>query len=387
MKLFHKTLVAGAALAFVVMGTAFAEGEFTFENKISTDTVLLGDAADDNRRFAGITEQMKIDYSSEKVDAKADVSFTLTGQNQGVDPNKETIIRLEDAGIGMDGDYYIKFRPIEMLQIALADAKSREYAAGAYFPVLDTKVNRGAYTGNIGLLVKPIEGLSIGAGIDLETNLVNTIDDEDKVYFNFGAEYEVENIGSFALSFNNVFNHFGFGAFAKITAISDMDIYAGFSFCNDIGYNWMKFIDINITGNDDRVVSGKFLLNGGFEYRGVEKLTLAADLATNLFAETQSTWYDLYLGFKAAYDVNENLSVGGKANLFFDFVDDNNDENRNFCQSPFISISPEVSYKTGNHKFTAGLKMEFWHDYFTWRDTERESRFGMCFPLSWSYSF
>ena len=384
MKKVNKLLAAGAVLAFAVMGSVFAEGDFTFENKISTDTVMLGDAADDNHRFPGVTEQMIVEYLGEKVDAKADIGIGLFGYNEGVDPNKETIIRLRGFYLGIDGGYYVKFRPIEMLQFALASGSEREYASGAYMSVLDEKLVSGLYTGMVGLLVKPIDGLSIGAGLDLDSYLVNTNDGAEKARLNFGAEYAVENIGSFGLAFTNVFNHFGFGAYAKLTAISGMDIYAGFSFKNDLGYNYISFG--NIIGGTN-YVSGKLILNAGLEYTGVDKLTLAADLGTNLFTQTESQYYDLYLGFKAAYDVNENLSVGGKANLFFDVVDENNDENRDYCYSPIISISPEVSYKTGNHKFTAGLKMEFWHTYSIWKDVERESRFGMCFPVSWSYSF
>lgn len=386
MKKVNKLLAAGAVLAFAVMGSVFAEGDFTFENKISTDTVKLGDASDDNHRFPGLREQMKVEYLGEKVDAKGDISVTVTGENQGVDPNKETIIQLQGLNLGFDGGYYIKFRPIEMLQFALASGDEREFASGAYLPVLDDKIWRGLYTGNVGLLVKPIDGLSIGAGIDTTTNLINTIDGTDKVRLNFGAEYEVENIGSFALAFNNVFNRFGFGAFAKITAISDMDIYTGFSYSSDVDWSYVGYSSIERLDNYYEV-AGKLLLNAGFEFTGVDKLTLAADFVTNLFVETSHQDYDLYLGFKAAYDVNEKLSVSGTGKLFFDFVDDDNNEYRNYCRSPLISISPEVSYKTGNHKFTAGLKMEFWHTYSTWKDVERESQFGMCFPVSWSYSF
>ena len=90
MKMFHKTLVAGAVLAFAVMGTAFAEGEFKFENELSTDTWIIGENFNDNRRFGGIEERMQGEYTSDKVDVNLNLSFSVVAENVVVAGEKRT---------------------------------------------------------------------------------------------------------------------------------------------------------------------------------------------------------------------------------------------------------------------------------------------------------
>lgn len=84
MKMFHKTLAIGAALAFAVMGTVFADGKISFENKISTNTYRIGDY-NGNQCFPGIAERMKIEYLGDKIDAKADISFWLYRYNDDIE--------------------------------------------------------------------------------------------------------------------------------------------------------------------------------------------------------------------------------------------------------------------------------------------------------------
>ena len=285
MKLSHKTLVAGAVIAFAVMGTAFAEGEFTFENKISTNTYNFGDY-DGNYRLPSIRETMKGEYLSDKFDTKVDLSFWLFRYNDDTDENSQMAFNVFNFG-----ETYIKFRPVEAFQIALATDEAEEKTAGSYLPVLDDNIRFGYYTGNFGLLFKPIESLSIGAGIDFYNGygfLYNDFDDNaDKIYLNFGAEYALENIGDFAITFNNVLNNFSFGAFAKISAITDTNFYVGFSYQNDFD----SLLSVPNLVLHTPTLRGKTLFNAGVEYRGVDKLTLAADIATNLFVNADA-YYD-----------------------------------------------------------------------------------------------
>ena len=412
MKMFNKTLVAGAILAFAAFGSASAD-ELKFENKVETDTVYIGnlglddtplDYYNDYRRFPGIHETMKMEYTSERVDAKVELSFGLFGQNgdkwNTTEYKKVTWLYLD----GFDfGEVYIKFRPIEILQI---DLNTREKASGSYFPVLDANVNLGNYTGDFGLLVKPIDGLSIGAGIDFLSYLINDYDnDPDKIYLNFGAEYELENIGSFALTFNNVLNEFGFGAFAKINAINALDIYGGFSYQNEHANLTLKPLtphyylrnytyygpgvydySVGTYSADIFLVNGNIILNAAAEYKGIDKLTLAAELATNCFTGADNT-FDLYTGLKAEYEINDAFSVSGTSYMSFDFADSRNDSDYNCCFSPLISFYPEVAYKLGNNTFKAGFKMEFWQSYEILKDTDRKTQFTAAIPLSWTYAF
>ena len=412
MKMFNKTLVAGAILAFAAFGSASAD-ELKFENKVETDTVYIGnlglddtplDYYNDYRRFPGIHETMKMEYTSERVDAKVELSFGLFGQNgdkwNTTEYKKVTWLYLD----GFDfGEVYIKFRPIEILQI---DLNTREKASGSYFPVLDANVNLGNYTGDFGLLVKPIDGLSIGAGIDFLSYLINDYDnDPDKIYLNFGAEYELENIGSFALTFNNVLNEFGFGAFAKINAINALDIYGGFSYQKEHANLTLKPLtphyylrnytyygpgvydySVGTYSADIFLVNGNIILNAAAEYKGIDKLTLAAELATNCFTGADNT-FDLYTGLKAEYEINDAFSVSGTSYMSFDFADSRNDSDYNCCFSPLISFYPEVAYKLGNNTFKAGFKMEFWQSYEILKDTDRKTQFTAAIPLSWTYAF
>lgn len=373
MKKVNKLLAAGAVLAFAVMGTAFAEGEFKFENELSTDTWIIGENFNDNRRFGGIEERMQGEYTSDKVDVNLNLSFIVVAENVVVAGEKRTRSNFYNWYIN---DSYIKFRPVDAFQLALADGYGREYASGSYMPVKDNKVSVGEYTGNFGLLFKPIEGLSIGAGIDFSSYFFsNVYDDDDQLVLNFGGEYEVENIGAFAVTFNNVVNNFSFGAYAKISAIQAADFYAGFSFKKERGtLLWNNYFS-NGYSNYGNGIYGKLLLNAGFEYKGVDKLTLAADLATNLF--TEANWsHDLYAGLKAEYDVNESFSIGGNMGMYFDLVDSNKTEYYDPRYDSDIYICPGVTYKLGNNTFKAGFTMEFNGDNF----------FG-AIPLSWKYSF
>ncbi len=387
MKMLNKTLVAGAILAFAAFGSASAD-ELKFENEISTDTVYLGDLGcedtiidwyNDYIRFPGIRERMTVEYTSEKVDAKVRLGFWLYGYNTPEytpERQKRTIIGLDSLFWDSD-ETYIKFRPIEILQIAL---NAKEMASGSYFPVLDTNVDLGNYTGDFGLLLKPIDGLSIGAGMDLPSTLFDDLnDDPDKIILNFGAEYTFENIGSFALTFNDVFNHFGFGAYAKINAINALDIFAGFAYQEDTEKLAIEPLNRHYNPSSGRNrefhVNGNILMNAGAEYKGIDKLTLAAELATNFTAEADAT-HDFYTGLKAAYDINDAFSLSCKSFLTFDFADSRNNDDNDYRDKALISIYPEVAYKLGNNTFKAGFKMEFYDDEFVG-----------SIPLSWTYAF
>ena len=408
MKRINKSLVAGAFLALAAIGFASAD-ELKFENKVSTDTIYIGNMGFDDTlyedqkdyyRFPGIIEKMTMEYTSERVDGKLTLGIGLFGNNQDRAGEKRTLLYLGTYDnvfynfIGFD-DYYIKFRPIEMIQISLG---ASEKAAGSYFPILDDNVSLGNYTGYFGLLVKPIAGLSIGAGIDVTSYIINDYDpDPDKIYLNFGAEYELENIGSFALTFNNVLNEFGFGAYAKISAINALDLYAGFSYQEDTAKLTLKNLIPHFGYSPRRVyadwhndtsysIYGNIILNAAAEYKGIDKLTLAAELATNCFTEADGT-FDLYTGLKAEYEINDALSVSGISYMSFDFADSQNDSDYNYCYSPLISFYPEVAYKLGNNTFKAGFKMEFWQNYAIDKDTDRKTQFTAAIPLSWTYAF
>lgn len=363
MKKVNKLLAAGAVLAFAVMGSVFAEGDFTFENELSTNTYRFGNGYDDNNRFPFISERMQVEYESEKFDVNADFSLEITGYNEDTLDGKKTIISL-DGPYGNDS--FVKFRPIDALQLSIAYYWGAEKAAGSYLPVSESYSSYnpfGRYTGNFGLLFKPMEGLSIGAGIDTGYLFQDYYNNRNKnLTLNFGAEYEADNIGSFAVTFNDVANHFAFGAFAKISAVQAMDIYAGLAYQKDRNENFYS-------------INGKLFFNAGLELKNTEKFSLAAELVTNFFTEADYT-DDLYAGLRVGYDVNENFNIGAKTRMWVDFVDSNTTEDYDPRNKPYFSIVPELTYKLGNNTFKAGFSMAF-----------RGDNFWGTIPLSWSYSF
>ncbi|MBO4320861.1 MAG: hypothetical protein J5857_10390 [Treponema sp.] len=373
MKMLNRVLIAVALLTFTALSPVFAEGDFSFENEISTDTYILGDRVNDNRRFGGIKERIQGVYTSKKVDLNANISLDVRGETGDVGEGKKSRAQFDWLSVN---DSYFKFRPMEKIQIAVATEKATEKASGSFFPVLnDYVVGLGNYTGNVGVLFKPIEGLSVGAGINFGYLFDGLSDSNDIIHLNFGGEYELKDIGLISVTFNNVINNFGIGAFAKFTAVKNMDIYAGLSFQLHKMNMVYAMLFTNCYNEYSDYINGKLLLNAGLEYKGVEKLTLAADIATNCFIEADWT-HDLYAGVKAGYDINKSFSVDGKIYMFLDLVDSSTNGNYDDRYKPSIFLYPEVAYKTGSHTFTAGIKMEFY-----------DGVMGMAFPLSWKYSF
>ena len=181
MKNFFKTI--SLILLLSLVWGAFAQGDFSIENKLETDTFIFGDY-DENHRFPGIKETLTADYSSDKVDAKLEMSFDFFAYNQlDADYNKKLIIGVDDFTFT---ESYFKLRPIEKLQISF---NSRDYVSGAYFPVMDRYMgvgkdfdswDSGNYTGDIGFLFKPMDNLSLGAGINLLSYIVNKYDDTEE---------------------------------------------------------------------------------------------------------------------------------------------------------------------------------------------------------------
>ena len=414
MKRVKKLLVAGAILAFAALETAEAEG-LSFSNILATETWYFGNLKnleDDPiryyypHRFPGLHDVMTASYSNEKIDMELSVGCSIEAWYQwsGTDPEKKLLIGLDDC----ETSGYIKFRPIDILQISMF---AWNPCAGSYLPVLDCYFGYGNLANNIDVLYMPINGLSIELGLNwgyIYQDYDPDWDSYPKLELFFGAGYNNENIGDFSLVLRNVLNNFGIGAFAKITAVKDLNIYGSFayqkredssshyydSFDEDAigidlsprpyGYRYFfskhyhpqhGFLSTGYYENDFRNISGDFITSLAFEYSGIDNLLLAAELITNLTANADNS-DDLYFGLKAAYKINKPFTVSGTAQAVFDLVDSRNDEDDDYRFAPAFVIEPKAEYVLGSHTFAAGFKLEFC-----------DGRVGAAIPISWTYAF
>ncbi len=387
----HNKILVALAFAAVASG-ASVSAEISFKNEIKTETYYFGDVHEDvyyeDCRVPGIFETMSAEYHGEKIDVKAKVGGSLYLRRYSESGEQKLRIGFSDE----DGELDISYSPVDVFQISfnygdIYDGTCVKYASGSYFPVLDMNAPFGNYLANLGFLYKPIKGLSIGAGIDF-----GYIFNSDGPYYgyddgkhkfslpmNFGVEYALESIGEFALTFNDVFNAIAIGAYAKITSITDLDVYAGFAFQRygekNIQISFDK-IPLILTENYLRseVIQGYMLLTAGMQYVGIKNLTLAFDLATNLGVHCDST-YDLYSGMKTSYKINDMFEVGGVAIAFFDFADSQNDEDTDYRMYPYVIVNPGLSFSIGSHIFKAGVRLDFHKD-----------EFGAAIPISWTWT-
>ena len=416
MKRVKKLLVAGAILAFAALGTAEAEG-LSFSNILATETWYFGNlkSLEDDpinyhypHRFPGLHDVMTASYSNEKIDMGLSVGCSIEASYQWSgsipDPEKKLLIDLNDC----EPSGYIKFRPIDILQISMF---AWQPFAGSYLPVLDCYFGYGNLANNIEVLFMPINGLFIELGLDWGY-IYQDYDPDWDVYERpelfLGAEYKLENIGDFSLVLRDVLNHFGIGAFAKITAVKDLNIYGSFAYQKreDISHHYDEYdedyIGIDLSPRTDgyryffskyypqhgflstgywyyesgyRCIGGDFITSLAFEYSGIDNLLLAAELITNLTANADNS-EDLYFGLKAAYKINKPFTVSGTAQAVFDLVDSRNDEDDDYRFAPAFVIEPKAEYVLGSHTFAAGFKLEFC-----------DGRVGAAIPISWTYAF
>ena len=171
-----KKLVTIAALCSFTAGISFAQ-EVTFENKLSSSVANINISDDDTETgFAGIKNEANAEYSSEKLDI---------GVKLIVDIAKEDDDSLSIGSEGFVDDYFIEYRPVDLIGIGFHRGYS---VAGSYLPCLEKEIDASNFGSDLGLFVYPVVGLVVSAGVDFISYLGR---DGAKPLVNFGAEYAV----------------------------------------------------------------------------------------------------------------------------------------------------------------------------------------------------
>ncbi len=352
MKKMVKALVASTAM-FAMGASVFAQVEIDAYNKIESNIVNITIPADSSAEtdFAGITDKAHVELKSAKVDAliETKTSFSID-QNLVPETYNYGSLSIEVS------DYYVEFRPIELLTIGFHDGV---HVAGDYLPIWDDRVSAGNFGSSLlSLVVRPVTGLRIGAALDgdpAEFGKKNV-----KPALNFGADYQYSDLGSLGFAVRDVLNADDngwkgtFGVYAQFAKLANKGLdYVNIGFA----YNDKAGVKDAIKGN---ILSlGSSYTNGDFN--------VLLDFATNFEADKAGE-KDIYLAVKPNYGITDDVSVALNLGVVGSYADNS---------SANIVINPSVSYSLGNSAFDAGVNVEL----------ETEGATKISFPVSWKYSF
>ncbi|MBO4386963.1 MAG: transporter [Treponema sp.] len=391
--------VLGAACLFA--GMAFAqekEYEVSFSNELSTDTITYakaeGHEKDSATVFAGIVEKAEAGFESEKL------SFSVMGE-WTFQPVKTVEDALDDQDVKgnqftlTDHDWFIEFRPISQFAIGWNDDL---FVSGSSLPVWDDDIKAGNYTTNDGLalIARPVEGLSIGVGLDQCSFGLDKPKDKFKPLINFGANYSYQELFAAGVAVQNVAGSsvlddegneeerkLTFGVFASITAVENLTLNLGYT------HNDYEGIDFGLVDPFEMFnIVGQNVATLGATYEAAG-LSLAVDAAFNFngaddtdkeglsqFAEADGNRYDAYFGLCAEYAITEQFTAGVTGLIALDLS--SNDDAFEDNADLYFAIGPAVKYAFNDHnEFSLGVNFEkAGSDYQ-----------AMNIPLSWKYNF
>ena len=365
-----KIAAVGVALS-LASSFAFAEAEVSFSNKLSSDIVNItkeGDA-DSESTFAGIKNKTTFEYSSEKVDAGIELVFWSIHEDVFEEGEKYFGIGAnEDPGFGYDfGDTFVEVRPFDFLGFEFHE---KVWATASYFPIWDDNASTGNLGSDLGLLIRPVEGLTLAGGIDFFSVFGH---DTYKPVVNFGAAY-TNDVFELAATVKNICDNketdvnnrdgFAFGVYASLLKIEGLVLGAGFGYNDSVAPDVTK---IHTSGKEG--VSGNIMtLTATYE---LDAFHTAGEFATNFTNNKEDAEYDFYLAVTAGYNVLENLSADCAFAAALDAESDEEKKVENVYQ-----INPSVTYTLGNHELSAGVNIFYGKDYS-----------NVNFPVYWKYSF
>ena len=307
-----KKLVITAALCAFTAAVSFAQ-EVTFENKLSSGLVNIN-ISDGNTEtsFAGIKNEAKAEYSSDKLDMGVTLITEITQDDKSL-------------AIGSDAfvdDYFIEFRPVDFVGIGFHKGYN---VAGSYLPCLEKEIDASNFGSDLGVFIYPIDGLVISGGVDFISYLgkenVNPL-------VNFGAEYAVGDMITFGAALRNIASdERTIGAYASFTGIEGLTLNAGFTYNGAIE-------DFNISGN---------LINAAVMFNK-DSLGIYADAVYAVGGEKDDA-NELYTAANVSYFITESFFASLYGYFTNDF--DNND-------SWSVGISPCVGYMINEHNTVGG---------------------------------
>ena len=311
-------------LASMAVASSMFAGEFklSFENKISSDVVSIYEG---NTEFTGIKEQVTAEIETEKVDA-------------GVINDLSNILNaISSKGIITEYEFdkaYVEFRPVKFLSL---DFNKKIFTEGSYLPIEDDNVANGNIGAGFSVVAKPVENLSIAAGLKIPSIFA---DENNKFDFVAGVDYSTESF-SVGVTLLNPVNNLGFGVFGSFKGVENLNVNLGFAY-ND------EFKDVK--GN---------LITLGAVYN-VSIFTISLDFVSSLGGEGN----DLYTALCLETEVTENIIVETQATLNMDYEDSSSTE-----------VIAELGAVNGNHKVRAGVAVDI------------KDNVGVSFPVYYKYSF
>ena len=331
-----KKLVITVALCAFTAVFSFAQ-EVSFENKLSSEIVNINISDDDTETsFAGFENETSAEYSSDNLDFGLTLKFNLAQEED------------DSISIGSEDfidDYFIEFRPIDLLGIGFHRGYS---VAGSYLPCLDGEIEAANIGSDFGLFVRPIEGLVISGGVDFISYLGK---DDTKPLVNFGAEYTVGEMLAFGAAFRNIASDDRtIGAYASFTGVEGLTINAGYTYQGAIE-------DFNISGN---------LINAAVMFNK-DALGIFADAVFAVGGDEDDS-NELYTAADVSYQITDAFSVGLYGSFTNDF--DNDDS---WC----IGINPKASYMINEHNTVGGG---------LYVNIMKEAK-NISFPVFWKYVF
>jgi len=321
-----KKMVLGAVAALTLAGAAFA-GEVTveFENKISSDVVTIKDG---NSEFAGIKEQVTAELSTEKVDVG--VSLITYFNKDDNDNFGLTEYEFDKA--------YVELKPVDWLGITF---NRKVFTEGSYLTIWDDNIANGDIGSNLGLFVRPVENLTIGAGVNVPSVFANEA--ENKFDFTAGVDYTTD-VFSVGVTLRNPVNNLGFGIFGSYKGVEGLTVNVGFAY------------------NDEFAEHKGNLITLGAVYE-FSIFALALDHVTTLGKENSYMYSALCLETA----VTENWIIETQLTT-----------NLNLSDSKAAEFIPELgaAYVNGNHKIRAGVAV-----------TIADETAAVSFPVYYKYSF
>jgi len=337
--IFTKKGLAVAAAALALSASA-AFAEVTFTNTVSTGIVeitSLGNKA--NVEFAGISERIEAEYTSDKFNfgAVGELTFDNEPGAQYVYSDATEFTEFFDLK-WTDLDFYLEFSPWNFLTIFLSDDI---YTPGSYLPVVGFSMGSGNLGSDFGVMVTPINGLRITAGLDVisyfggkSTDLDVWTDDPITTTLpkvNIGADYTYKNMWSVGLVARNILNWnpvkaASIGLFGSFTGIEGWAFYTGVMFNHNYDWYWDvndQYPNANIVGFiDEYRVEGLILFDLGLSCWN-DKISVDFDLSTNFGADRAYDWDSRYqsLGGTKSFDDANNTNVAKQYKHMYDKFD------------------------------------------------------------------
>lgn len=444
--------LAGAAL---LMGSAaFAQATddynlpqgFSFYNEIASDLVeakgsYYNDKNEDETyqvEFAGISEKVGINYSSEKFEFELAPKFAIKDNQQhfGLNGVAGTLtnngLNNDDLSFAWDGlDWNIRFTPFDIVDFML---KKDAWTAGGYLPIADQHVGGNLAGDGVAVVFKPIDGLRIGIDIPFGfgiTSAPNFLDAEyedkrqwnatlaannpatnpfDKYRFrmNAGVDYKLLDMVTVGAFVSDMFNRDarGYGLYAN-AGISFLDFNLGYTYNGDatkVSYLGFNGSEVKIGGHHKANLAVKAAFGD---------LSVGAEALMNFF-KNQSI-YDLYAGLSVGYDLLPGkFNLGLKAGVAYDMGNYKSsgsveaktqyreqgaadDVVKNYptkkgsgstpssakvkyeVAAPMVEVCPSITYTTGKNTFGIKTNLQYWLD--------GEGTYAANFPVSWKYTF